>query len=98
MARQTSTKAAVNMVMIHRAQTQAIFESLLSDSDKILVLTQLNTSCESLLQRENSYFGYIMPDLTNATRLQIEYGLSSKYLVKPEYYMHHYQVRVKQSA
>lgn len=98
MARQTSTKSAINMIMIHRAQSKAIFESSLPDSQKILVLGQLNVSCELLLQRENCYFGYIMPELSEDTRQMIDLGLSDQYRVKPEYYMHHYQARVKQSV
>lgn len=95
MARQTSTKSAINMIMIHRAQTKAIFESQLSDANKILVLQQLNVSCELLLQRENCYFGYIMPDLTDTTKELIKLNLGDQFRIKPDYYMHHYQARVK---
>lgn len=98
MARQTSTKAAINMIQIHRAQTKAIFSSELSDDLKILVLGQLNVSCELLLRRENCYFGYIMPELSEDTRKMIDLGLSDQYRFKPEYYMHHYQARVKVGA
>lgn len=96
--RQTSTKSAIQMIAIHRAQTQAIFGSDLSHSDKILVLTQLNATCELFLQSEKCYFGYILPDLPDSLQQAINFGLSKIYLTQPEYYMHHYQVRVKQSA
>lgn len=98
MPRQTSTKAAVNMIMIHRAQSKAIFESQLPDSQKILVLGQLNVSCELLLQRENCYFGYNMPDLTDTTKELIKLQLGDQFRIRPDYYMHHYQARVKMEA
>lgn len=94
MARQTSTKAAINMIAIHRAQTKAIFDSNLDDNVKILVLKQLNISCEMLLIRENCYFGYIMPEHNEA----IDAGNYDDHVTKPSYYMHHYEARVKVSA
>lgn len=93
--RQTSTKSAINMIMIHRAQTKAIFGSDLSDEHKIMIIKQLNLSCEMLLQRENCYFGYVMPDLTEGQRVAVQMGLFSKVGDSVEWVMHHYQVRSK---
>lgn len=97
--RQTSTKSAVSAIAIHRAQTKVIFESdKLDDSMKILVLGQLNIAIETLLQREKCYFGYIMPELTEDSRQKISLGLFEKVACKPEWFMHHYQARVKVSG
>lgn len=97
--RKTSTKSAVSAIAIHRAQTKAIFESdKLDDSMKILVLGQLNVAIESLLHHEKCYFGYIMPELTEESRQKISSGLFEQVACKPEWFMHHYQARVKVSG
>lgn len=97
--RQTTTKIAMAEIMFHRAHTQAILASdTLTNSEKILVLTQLNAHCEMILNAEGCYYGYTMPDLTDSMQQAINFGLSKIYLSQPEYYMHHYQARVKQAT